>query len=112
MSGDNKKQEWNPEAKALVDAHKMQPHPEGGYFVETYRSDVKVKTAYGERCAGTAIYFLIMPGNVSHLHILTMDEVWHFYKGGPMVVVELDASTSEQYRCTVLGPDASKGHKV
>mmetsp|Transcript_30811 Transcript_30811/g.43135 ORF Transcript_30811/g.43135 Transcript_30811/m.43135 type:complete len:169 (-) Transcript_30811:41-547(-) len=88
------------EAKALVDRFKLAPHPEGGFFVETFRS---------KSC--TAIYFLITPGSVSHMHILDMDEIWHFYKGDPMTVIELDENEPSQYRCTVLGSDYSKGHK-
>ncbi|GAB5363004.1 hypothetical protein AAMO2058_000846800 [Amorphochlora amoebiformis] len=88
------------EAQSLISYHKLQPHPEGGYFAETYRSKFS-----------TAIHFLITPGNVSHVHILTKsDEIWHFYKGDPMTVVELDEKESNHYRLTVLGPDHSKGH--
>eukprot|EP00467_Chlorarachnion_reptans_P020522 CAMPEP_0114494178 /NCGR_PEP_ID=MMETSP0109-20121206/4511_1 /TAXON_ID=29199 /ORGANISM="Chlorarachnion reptans, Strain CCCM449" /LENGTH=167 /DNA_ID=CAMNT_0001671193 /DNA_START=45 /DNA_END=548 /DNA_ORIENTATION=- len=91
-----------PEAKALIAHHGMKPHPEGGYYVETYRSE-----------ASTAIYFLISPGNVSHIHRMSKsDEMWHFYDGKPMMVVELDKSEPNHYRVTTLGKDFAKGQKV
>lgn len=57
--------------------------------METYRSSENVPTERGERSASTAIYFLITPGSVSRLHRILSDEVWHFYAGGPLEVVEL-----------------------
>ena len=63
----------------LVDKFKLVPHPEGGFYAETYRSDQTVAfiTASGiekKRSASTAIHFLITPGNCSRLHRLTSDE--------------------------------------
>jgi uncharacterized protein len=58
--------------EALVERYKLQPHPEGGFYVETFRSDVEVEVQVDDvaattirRPASTAIYFLITPGNVS-----------------------------------------------
>ncbi len=64
-------------AKDWIEKLGLQPHPEGGYFVETYRA-VAPK---GERAASTGIYFLIETGNVSNFHRIDADEMWHFYAG-------------------------------
>lgn len=89
----------------------MQPHPEGGYYVETFRSSTNVQTDYGIRSASTAIYFLVSGNNISRLHRIRSDEVWHFYAGGPITVVELDDSTRTA-RLTILGTDFEKGQSV
>jgi predicted cupin superfamily sugar epimerase len=86
----------------LVEKYGMSQHPEGGYFVETYRAQSTVVSDRGDttvsRSAATAIYFLVCPGNVSRLHRIQSDELWHFYLGGPMTVIELDNSEPSGYR--------------
>ena len=75
-----------------VEKYQMQPHPEGGYFVETYRAaEVLSQSALparfgGERAFSTAIYFLLESHHVSALHRIQSDELWHFYAGGPLEV--------------------------
>ncbi|GAB2570485.1 cupin domain-containing protein [Spirosoma areae] len=70
----------------------MQPHPEGGYFAETYRSaEVIPQLALperfrGSRPFGTAIYFLLEKHHVSAFHRIHSDEIWHFYAGGPLEI--------------------------
>ena len=70
----------------------MHPHPEGGYFVETYHSaEIIAQSALpnrfrGPRSYSTAIYFLLEKGQRSALHRIQSDEVWHFYAGGPLSV--------------------------
>ena len=86
----------------LVKKFKMKAHPEGGFYAETYRSPHKVKSSYGERSASTAIYFLITPGSVSRLHRIKADEVWHFYLGGPMTVLELNESDGSMKKTGTL----------
>ena len=81
--------ESTPSWKRWVDELQMQPHPEGGYYAETYRSPVLVPTARGERNASTAIYFLMTPNTFSRLLRIRSDECWHFYAGEPLEVVEL-----------------------
>lgn len=74
---------------------KLQPHPEGGYFAETWRSAITIQQAAlpdtidGNRSAGTAIYYLLTPGAFSHLHRLKADEVWHHYDGGVLQITAL-----------------------
>ncbi|MVM32356.1 hypothetical protein GO755_20080 [Spirosoma sp. HMF4905] len=70
----------------------MQPHPEGGYFAEMYRSAESISKAAlpnrfgGDRSFSTAIYFLLENHHISTLHRIQSDEVWHFYAGGPLEI--------------------------
>ena len=79
-------------AQYWVSAFKMQPHPEGGYFAEMYRSAEVIpqsglpKRFSGPRSFGTAIYFLLESHHFSALHRIQSDEIWHFYAGGPLNV--------------------------
>jgi hypothetical protein len=83
------------------------PHPEGGFFRETYRSRVEVPTARGPRAASTSIYFLLTPGNFSALHRIQSDEGWHFYAGDALEVIELTGKGEP--RVTRLGADLGAG---
>ncbi|TND09760.1 MAG: hypothetical protein FD123_884 [Bacteroidetes bacterium] len=91
----------------------MEPHPEGGYFRETYRSSETVAgTALpgrfgGERNFSTAIYFLLEAGNFSALHRIKSDEAWHFYAGDALDVIEIDEQGN--LRVTSLGSDPEAG---
>jgi predicted cupin superfamily sugar epimerase len=74
----------------------LTPHPEGGYYRQTYRSELSIEKAGlpaifgGSRAASTAIYFLLEAENFSAFHRLQTDEVWHFYAGQPLVVHVLE----------------------
>ena len=66
------------EAERLIALLDLKPHPEGGWFRETFRDS-------GEsRAASTAIYFLLKEGEASWWHRVDAAEVWHFYKGAPL----------------------------
>ena len=67
----------------------LQPHPEGGYYLETYRSEVTLSTPRGERPASTAILFLVTEDSPSKLHRLWSDELWVFQGGLPLELVTL-----------------------
>ena len=100
----------------IVQKYKLTPHPEGGYFKETFRSDVQVEMKNEEgvmisRTASTAIYFLMTPGNVSRFHRIKSDEVWHFYLGTSISVIELDEETGGFIR-TIVGPNILNGETV
>jgi predicted cupin superfamily sugar epimerase len=81
--------------QALIQQLNLQPHPEGGYFAETYRAAEAIphgalpKRFTGDRSFSTAIYFLIPAGSRSSLHRIQSDETWHFYLGGPITLVQL-----------------------
>jgi predicted cupin superfamily sugar epimerase len=74
----------------------LSPHPEGGYYRATYKSDLTIvrnalPSGYqGDRSASTAIYFLLDEGNFSAFHRIASDEVWHFYTGSSLLVYVID----------------------
>jgi uncharacterized protein len=70
----------------LAEQFDLQPHPEGGWFRETFRSEIKVDfPGYaGARAAATAIYFLLHPGEQSAWHTVRSDELWFWHSGGPL----------------------------
>jgi predicted cupin superfamily sugar epimerase len=83
----------------------LQPHPEGGWYVETFR-DVAPP---GTRAASTAIYFLLERGQRSHWHRVDAAELWHFYAGAPL---ELSISEDGVHSHTqLLGLDAAGGQQ-
>jgi len=87
----------------------LAPHPEGGYFRETYRA--AHQDAQG-RAASTLIYFLLLPGQVSKLHRIDADESWHLYLGGPLLIHELDpAMPQAPPRTTLLGRELARGER-
>lgn len=82
-------------AKYYIEKLNMLAHPEGGFFAETYRSDEIISKDHlpdkysSDRCASTAIYFLIESGNPSKFHRLTQDEIWHFHDGDDLEMIFL-----------------------
>jgi len=88
-------------------------HPEGGYYCETYRSQLSIaKEALqpeftGSRLVSTAIYFLLEGENFSAFHRLRSDEIWHFYAGGTIAVHVIDPDGS--YSKIQLGSDPQAG---
>ena len=97
-----------------VEKYHLQPHPEGGYFAETYRAAEQIPHAAlperfaGRRAFSTAIYFLLEGHQFSALHRIQADELWHFYAGDPLKVFVIHAASgkSEVIR---LGPDPEAG---
>ncbi len=77
----------NEDARKLIQHLQLAPHPEGGYFRQTYCSSELIAAAAlperynSDRAFSTAIYFLLPGDQVSRLHRLRSDEVWHFYEG-------------------------------
>lgn len=98
----------HPDAAALIDRLQMQPHPEGGFYRELYRSARRVQPqdARPVRAALTTIYFLLPEGAHSRWHRVASDEVWHLYEGAPLelLVAPPEAGAVER---VVLGPAAS-----
>jgi uncharacterized protein len=74
----------------------LSPHPEGGYYRATYKSDLTIvrnalpASYQGDRSASTAIYFLLDGRDFSAFHRIASDEVWHFYTGSSLVVYVID----------------------
>ncbi len=92
------------DAQEIIEKLQLQPHPEGGYYRQTWieeRSD-------GARPAGTCIYFLLKAGERSHWHRVDATEIWHYYAGAPLILslAETEAGPARDH---VLGPDLASG---
>lgn len=94
----------DPDARRIVERLDLAPHPEGGWYRETYRHD----PGDGSRGAMTAIYYLLEAGDLSAWHRVTdADEIWHWYAGGPLALtLSPDGHDAEAHR---LGPDLTAG---
>jgi len=89
----------------------LEPHPvEGGWFRRTYTSAGNVELPRGVRAQGTAIYYLLESGTFSEMHVLASDEIFHFYLGDPVEMLQLlpDGSSA----VFTLGPDLAAGQHV
>ena len=91
----------------IIEALKLQPHPEGGYYRETFRSE---ETMNGRnRNLVTAIYFLLTSENVSNFHRIKSDELWFHHAGSPLIVHTLDAAGHHQH---LVGNNVEAGKKT
>lgn len=89
----------NAHAEKLIAELRLAPHPEGGYFRETFRSADRITTVRGTtRNALTTILFLLTGESFSAFHRLTSDEIWHFYRGDPLAVDIIDAAGRHEQR--------------
>lgn len=98
--------------RELIETLQLVPHPERGYYAETYRGSERVRSAShaGERSASTAIYFLVSADEpVTFLHRLASDEVFHLYEGGPLDVLRLLPDGSADV--PRLGLDLARGER-
>jgi len=87
----------------------LAPHPvEGGWFRRTYASEGTVELARGVRHQGTAIYYLLEPGTFSEMHVLDSDEIFHFYLGDAVEMLQLFPDGRRSALLT-LGPDLQAG---
>lgn len=90
----------------LIEELNLLPHPEGGFYKETYRSE---RSLVGEeRNLLTSIYFLLTSENVSRFHRIKSDELWYFHAGSPLIVHTLSERGHVQHH---LGLDLSKGQQ-
>ena len=100
------------QAALIIEQYGLHPHPEGGFFAETYRSPGLIPGSAlptefaGERNYSTAIVFLLRENDFSALHRLRQDEVWHFYLGGPLRLVMI--SPEGRFLETTLGRDGTE----
>ncbi len=82
----------NQDAAKWIERLELQPHPEGGYFHETYRCRESIRAEGlperfdGSRPFSTAIYFLLAGGQFSAFHRIRSDEIWHFYAGSGLTL--------------------------
>lgn len=93
------------DADQIIAALGLEPHPEGGYFKETFRD----REPEGARAHSTAIYFLLKAGEVSRWHRVDAVEIWHWHAGAPLALAIADAGgASETLR---LGPAILDGER-
>jgi predicted cupin superfamily sugar epimerase len=92
------------DARALIARLGLIPHPEGGWYAETWRADA----APGVRAPGTLIHFLLETGQRSHWHRVDADEIW-LWQGGDKVHLSIAADAAGPISVTQLGPDPVLG---
>lgn len=88
--------------KEIIETLNLQPHPEGGWYVETWRDTTK------PRATGTAIYFLLEAHQTSHWHRVDATEIWHWYAGHPLALHIHDGDKTKVMR---LGPNLAGGER-
>jgi predicted cupin superfamily sugar epimerase len=97
----------------LINHYQLVPHPEGGYFKETYRSAEKIpqlalnEQFSGARSISTAIYFLLLKDLFSAFHRIKSDECWHFYEGASLIIHVLHLNG--EYQLMKLGKNSIQG---
>ena len=94
------------DAASIIEVLGMQPHPEGGHYVETWRGPAGV----AGRPVGTAIYFLLRAGERSHWHCVDATEVWVFHAGAP-IRLSIASAESDAPVHHVLGVDLAAGER-
>ncbi len=88
----------SPTAAEIIRKLELKPHPEGGYYRETFRDTRK----HEGRVASTAILFLLARGERSHWHRIDAVEIWHYYAGAPLKLEVVDGAKEEIFK---LGAD-------
>ena len=97
----------NDDAKQIIDRLGLAPHPEGGWYRETWRAP----SSGGQRAGGTAIHFLLEAGQRSHWHRVDAAETWLFHAGDPLRL-SLAASDAGPISSVILGADVLAVHAV
>lgn len=104
-----------PSKEILIEMLDLQPHPEGGFFKETYRSNETIHNAHltgdykGDRHYSTAIFFMLTSDMFSAFHRIEQDELWHFHQGS---AIELHTiSESGEHTKHIIGNDIANGEK-
>ena len=72
----------------IIAKFNMEPHPEGGYFVETYKSEINFLNS--NQTLYSSILFLLGKNDISHLHVLEEDELWYYHAGDDCVILDID----------------------
>jgi hypothetical protein len=104
-----------PDAQTWIDRLGLEPHPEGGYYRETYRSDETLPAAAlpdrfdDGRDVAALIYFLLPADSFSALHRIRQDEAWHFYAGAPVTLHQI--APDGAYATCTLSRTVDEGHR-
>jgi len=97
----------------LIQRYGLEPHPEGGWFKQTYKSNEQItanalpERFSASRAFSTAIYFLLEKGNFSAFHRIKSDECWHFYAGDPLHIYIIEQTG--ELKIISLGKNHEKG---
>jgi len=95
------------DSKDLIRLLQLKPHPEGGFYKETYRSNLSIVTADGNnRSVSTAIYYLLENEDKSHLHRIRSDERWFFHQGAPLEIILIE---NNQVTTILMGNNIEQG---
>ena len=95
-----------PSATDIIASLELRPHPEGGYYRETFRD---TRADPHGRSTSTAIYFLLARGEPSHWHRIDAAEIWHHYAGSALILqIAHDGGAPHTVR---LGPDVAGGER-
>jgi predicted cupin superfamily sugar epimerase len=99
------------QADQVIEVLGLSPHPEGGFFKETFRSELRVGSGAhpGARSASTSIYFLLRSDDFSALHRVRSDEVWHHYAGDSLELHQIDGGG--RWQLTRLGAALERGER-
>jgi len=102
--------------KEIIAQYQMKPHPEGGFYTETYRSSEVIpvhclpESFIGTRNVCTAILYLLKENDFSALHRIRQDEMWHFYLGGTLRLIVI--SPEGEWTEILLGQNVTAGEYV
>ena len=101
----------NKHAKLWIKKLKLEKHPEGGYFTNTYASDKKIDFPDfdGFRSTCTAIYYLLTGNQFASFHIMKSDEIWHFYSGSSLTLHMIDSKGEMEQ--ILVGPNFNRGER-
>ncbi|MGF7160738.1 hypothetical protein FHS85_002369 [Rhodoligotrophos appendicifer] len=91
-------------AEEVISTLNLVPHPEGGYYTETWRAPAQG----GARAAGTAIYFLLKAGQLNRWHRVDACEIWHWYAGAALLLRILEGG---RHGDIILGSDLAAGQR-
>lgn len=104
-----------PDKETLIETLDLQPHPEGGFFKETYRSDATIYNGHltgkyeGDRHYSTAIYFMLTSDMFSAFHRIEQDELWFFHQGSPIELHTI--SEGGEHEVHIIGNNILNGEK-
>ena len=101
------------ETEKIIDLLKLSPHPEGGYYRETFRefpNSLENQKIPGERALCTAIYYLLTESQKSHWHRVDSTEIWHWYSGAPLAL-SMSPSEDQEAETKILGDKLAAGHR-
>lgn len=103
----------NSEIEKIINFYNLKAHPEGGFYARTYTSEIQIPQNilgdkfYEDRASSSAIVYLLRKGERSHFHKIASDELWHFYAGSSLRIVEI--SNNGEAKETILGPLTQSG---